>query len=201
MNGLVATCPVHGDFQAPNIFGGSVILRLENVSTVCPVPGCGLSASFRDGEYELVNSVVRAFHAPGINRESIERFRDIARAVKEGRASKEEVEGQIEEFGSAIYAIWQWSNQNSGGLTLLSIIIGAYLAIMSDFSSEKYAKDLQFSTDQQVQIQQMMLEELRRQRGSARKCESSAHESNQVLQRNRRERRSAVAQARKERNR
>lgn len=202
---LIATCPVHGQFPVGNLFGGTANMRLTNVSTSCPV--CGRRSAIADGNYSMVNDVIRALRSPGVGTAEILQFQSIAEAVRDGHISAEEGQERFTELENPLVGLWKWTNANAGALSVLLTLITLYLtwasAVDATRSNNQLSKELQTHT----QIERMMLNELkkisaegaRRMRsGSAKYTYSGVDASQpQTFVGNRADRRKAAAKQRR----
>ena len=147
--------------MAHGLIGGFANVTFENSGTNCP--RCGQFAPIRDGTYHVVNSVVRAFTASGVTREQVVRFRDIAKSVEAGTTSADQAAKQVEQLGGAFATLWASLGRNGTQIQTIVAVIALFLMIYYQGQSDADAVKLQATGERQVQVEQMMLEELRRQ--------------------------------------
>jgi len=158
---VIVDCPNCGPQHARGIIGGSGSVTIGGGSIECPI--CGRRAAIRGGTYTIIDNVLRAFEEGKSTRADISRFRDIVAAVESGEVKKDVADRQIEELGGSFAKVWQWTNENSGVLTVLLSIIAIYLAVTASEDSERISEKLQASVERQTQVVQMIEAELRKQ--------------------------------------
>lgn len=154
-----------------------------------PCPHCGSMADIQDGTYQLIDEAVTAFRAPGVGREEIIRFQDIAKNVQSGAISPSIATDQIEEMGSTLAALWRVANSQAGVLSLLLAIITLYLTISESLDSDAAAERQLRATERQTlaihsaeRVQQMILEELQKQPAGAPEPELPSPTTGQTKQ-------------------
>lgn len=157
---LIVDCPRCGPGISP-LVGGSATVVFTRSRASCP--SCGMMAPIRDGVYETVNDVVQSFRAFGATREDVIRFSAIASAVRSGETSVATADAQVSELGTVFADAWRTFNTNSGGVGLLVAILAVLLTIYYQRGSTADAATLQDTTARQLEVQELILSELRKQ--------------------------------------
>lgn len=144
-------------FRAENSFG----IQIQGVMETCPK--CGAMANIQDGTYDFVGSTIGAFRAPGVTREKIERFREIAENVKAGELSTETATAQVDQLGAALAMVWEWTNSHSGVFGVLISLIAVFLTIYYHADSDGVARKYEAGSQQEIQVLEQISDQLRRQ--------------------------------------
>jgi hypothetical protein len=127
---LPAKCRRCGtEFFMEGLFGGTIAhFQISNFTTNCRVPGCGGIAEIQPGIYQVVNSVITAFTAPGLTREKVQKFKEIAEAVDAGEKDAHTAYLEVAELDDQLANAWDWTNENAGALGVIIAILSILLA-------------------------------------------------------------------------
>lgn len=205
--GLPARCTACGlQFETRIIVSPNV--TVQNMGTNCP--RCNGMAIVQDGTYHIVSQAVRAFSAPGVTREQIVRLRDVAKDVRGGAVTVANGSEQLQGIAAPLVALWAATNKNSGALSVLLAIITLFLMIYYEQASDEQGSRQDRSAERQMQIQQQILEELKRQNLAVPAPETprpttpamppaTQQQKPPAAKQNRQERRKAAAKARQNR--
>lgn len=165
---MIIDCPVHGAQPARGLVGGDGRVTFIGSSSSCPL--CGRMAPIRDGTYDIVNSVVRAFHATGATRDQVARLHEIAKSVQAGSATAEDAEQQVAALGGVFLSVWRTLNTQGTAIQTVVAIIALFLMIYFEKQSDVDAAKLQAATEKQIvatqsveRVGHQILEELRKQ--------------------------------------
>lgn len=160
MSKLTAMCPRCGSVDATGVVGGTAT-TFKDVGTRCP--RCGGKALIPNGTYDFVGDTVAAFRAPGVTREKIERFREIAKDVEAGQLTAEQASSQVAQLGATLATVWNWTNSNAGALTFLISLLTAFLMVHYEAESNSAAEGVEQLAQRQTQVLEQIHAELRRQ--------------------------------------
>ncbi len=167
-------------------------------------PACGGTAAYVSGTYDFVGDTIAAFTAPGVTRQKIEAFRDLAGQVAQNAISPEDAARQAEKIESSFG--WLILSAAARGITfdrLLAVVL-AFLAFWEAFAPDADVQALVAASQQQNELSKKMLQELQRQSAtsgtSTPKVQKPSRPPAQTqAPRNRAERRKAAAIARRSR--
>lgn len=148
-------------------FSGTTNAGVSNYSEDCP--RCGGDAVSQNGRYDFVGSAIAAFRAPGVTRQKVERFAEVARAAQAGAIKRTDADAQIAELSRALASLWKFINDNGSGISVLLAVIAIWLTITAgwddDIAADKQLKETQTQTAMMrssEQVQQKILEELQK---------------------------------------
>ena len=150
-------------------------VTLSGNTTNCP--RCGSQADIASGTYEFVGRVVAAARSPGVRRDDVLAFRDLALAAQAGAISAEDAATHAEEIGASFAAVWAWMNANGVSLGLLIAVLGLLVAAYSAYSADEASAQQHIDAQNQIQatasisreiqietqVQQKIYEELQKQ--------------------------------------
>jgi hypothetical protein len=163
---VCTNCGFEFPFEGVSFFNAKNV-SFENNTTKCPK--CVDVARIGNGTYNYVAGVLTAFQAPGVTRQKVEHFAEVARAAKDGTVSRLQADSQIAEISQALLAIWKATGDNAAGIGILLSIVALYLTITAGWSDDIAAdKQLKASYAQTEAIhsseviQQKILAELRK---------------------------------------
>lgn len=123
-------------------------------------PDCGGVAGYLSGTYDFVGGTIAAFTAPGVTRQKIEAFRDLADQVVQNAITPEAAAIKAEEIESSFG--WLIRSAQAMGITfdrVLAVVL-AFLAFWEAFSPDVEVQALVAATQQQNELSRKMLEEL-----------------------------------------
>ena len=187
-------------------FENATDVTLTGCSESCP--RCGGRANLQDGTYDFIGHVLTAIRAPGVMREDVMAFRDIAQAVQKGELLSDDAATQVAEINSAFAILWKWMNENGAAIAVVLTIIAIYIAIWAKEGADEGSALAHQDVQQQIKVHEKIYEALQQQHapapspaaGSSPKQMtpqlSPAQRPAQAAPRNRKERRAAAARAR-----
>lgn len=197
-------------------FADSTNITITGSSETCP--NCGGRAALQSGTYDFVGDMISAFRAPGITKEKVRRFKDLATDLNSGKLSQDDAEAEAEKIGPQFVKILKTVHEN--GITfdrVISVITLLFLIWTQSGSDadvqatlEGIGQQIELSkqqldaTEQQTETSQELLVELRKLRSDVQEQEAKKAElrpaSKQMPtsgQPNRHDRRKAAAIARR----
>lgn len=165
-------------------------------------PACGGFAAFVSGTYDFVGETIAAFTAPGITRQNIEAFRELADQVAQNIISPEDAANRAETIATGFGVLVR--SALAMGITfdrILAVVL-AFLAFWEAFSPDADVQALVKASHRQNELSQRMLEELQRQPAPSPASQPMAKTpspppAQTQAPRNRAERRKAAAIARR----
>lgn len=146
-------------------FENSTHIPIEGCSEQCPK--CGGWANIQDGTYDFVGKVMSAVRAPGVLRDDVLAFQNIAKAVQSGKISSEDAALQLFQINSALATLWKWTNENGGAIAVVLMIIALYLAIWTKEAADAGSEQAHQDVQQMMQVQDRLYEALQLQHAPA----------------------------------
>ena len=143
--------------------GASV--TLEGILVVSPCPYCGGQARIPEGRYESVRAIVEAIRSPEVTRAELERLRAIAKGVSKGTTDDQQATNQVDELSAPLARVW--SAFGTGQAQLLAAVISIILMLYFQHGAEEETARERILSQQTVQIEQRIFEELQKTQQSA----------------------------------
>jgi len=112
-----------------------------------------------------VRAIVEAIRSPEVTRAELERLRAIAKGVSKGTTDDQQATNQVDELSAPLARVW--SAFGTGQAQLLAAVISIILMLYFQHGAEEETARERILSQQTVQIEQRIFEELQKTQQSA----------------------------------